>query len=80
MRILVFDQSSPLHPVSESRGGTLSVTHGRRTDGRKSSGLILDIVMRLEVIQLDWLKKNNVEAEDIDKSAKQTMNSPTGLW
>ena len=27
MRILVFDQSSPVHPVSESRGGTLSVTY-----------------------------------------------------
>ena len=36
--------------------------------------------MILEVIQLYWLKKNNVETEDIDKSAKQTMNSPTGLW
>ena len=33
-----FDQSSPLHPVSESRGGTLSVTDG----ARKSLCLILD--------------------------------------
>ena len=31
----------------------------------------------MEVIQLYWLKKNNVEAEDIDKSTEQTMNSPT---
>ena len=34
MRRLVFDQSSPVQPVSESRGGTLSVTEedggGRR--------------------------------------------------
>ena len=32
MRKLVFDQSSPVHPVSESRGGTLRVTkdEGRR--------------------------------------------------
>ena len=27
MRRLVFDQSSPVHPVSESRGGSLSVTY-----------------------------------------------------
>jgi hypothetical protein len=27
-----FDQSSPVHPVTESRGGTLSVTHGGRTE------------------------------------------------
>ena len=35
LRRLVFDQSSPVHPVSESRGGTLSVTEkdkGRRTE------------------------------------------------
>ena len=37
MSRLVFDQSSPDHPVSESRGGTLSVTK----DGRKSLFLIL---------------------------------------
>ena len=28
-----FDQSSPVHPVFESRGGSLSMTGGR-TDGR----------------------------------------------
>ena len=38
LRRLFFDQSSPVHPVSESRGGSLSVTHGR-----KSSCLILDL-------------------------------------
>ena len=27
LRKLVFDQSSPVHPVNESRGGTLSVTY-----------------------------------------------------
>ena len=32
MRRLVFDQSSPVHPVSESRGGTLSVTKDERTE------------------------------------------------
>ena len=32
LRRLVFDQSSPLHPVSESRGGTLSVTDGAQTE------------------------------------------------
>ena len=43
MRRLVFNQSSPVHPVSESRGGGLSVTaDGRRTDKRKSSCLIFD--------------------------------------
>ena len=53
LRQLVLDQSSSVHPVSESRGVTLSVTHGRRTDGarmedgrrtdeRKSFCLILD--------------------------------------
>ena len=31
MRRLVFDQSSPVHPVSESRGGPLSVTEHERT-------------------------------------------------
>ena len=28
MRRLVFDQSSPVHPVSEYRGGSTSVTNG----------------------------------------------------
>ena len=42
MRRLVFDQSSPLHPVSESRGGTLSVTHGR-TDGGRTEILVSNI-------------------------------------
>ena len=44
MRRLVFDQSSPGHHVSESRGCGLSVTKdGRRTeDERKSLCLILD--------------------------------------
>ena len=34
LRRLVFDQSSPVHPVSESRGGTLNVTKSkvRRTE------------------------------------------------
>ena len=40
LRISVFDQRSPVHPVSESRGGLLSVTDEVRTDGRKSSCLI----------------------------------------
>ena len=41
-----FDQSSPVHPVSESRGGPLSVTEeDGRTDGRrKSSCLIQDTI------------------------------------
>ena len=29
LRRIVLDQSSPVHPVSESRGGGVSVTHGR---------------------------------------------------
>ena len=39
----VFDQSSPVHPVSESRGGTLSVTNewGGGGGGQKSLFLIL---------------------------------------
>ena len=36
---LVFDQSSPVQPVSEFRGGPLSVTD-KRMAGRKSSFLI----------------------------------------
>ena len=31
---LVFDQSTPVHPVSDFRGGGLSVTDGERTDGQ----------------------------------------------
>ena len=31
LRRLVFNQSSPVHPVSESRGGNLNVTNGERT-------------------------------------------------
>ena len=44
MRRLVFGQSSPVHALSESRGGPLSVTKskGQSPDGRKSSCLILD--------------------------------------
>ena len=45
LRGSVFDQSSPVQPVSESRGCPLSVTHGRtngETDERKSLCLILD--------------------------------------
>ena len=39
---LFFDHSSPVHPVSESRGGSLSVTNRRMTDkGPKSFCLIL---------------------------------------
>ena len=33
-----FDQSSPVQPVSESRGGTLSVTKNGRTDERSPNG------------------------------------------
>ena len=32
LRRLVFDQSFPVHSVSESTGDTLSVTNGRRTE------------------------------------------------
>ena len=39
LRRLVFNHSSPVHPVSESRGGSLSVTDG---EGRQSLRLILD--------------------------------------
>ena len=31
-RRLVFDERSPVHPVSESRGGAVSVTHVRWTE------------------------------------------------
>ena len=40
---LVFGQSSPVHPISESRGDGLSVTHGRTNNRRKSSSLISDV-------------------------------------
>ena len=54
MRRLVFDQSSPVHPVSESRGGggTLSVTDKQTKDeGWKSLCLIVDafIVKRVDI-------------------------------
>ena len=44
LRRLVFDQSSPVHPISESRGGSTSVTKNgeRRTDERKYLCLIQD--------------------------------------
>ena len=42
MRILVFDQSSPVHPVSESRGGITSVTDGRK-EGRSTEILVSNI-------------------------------------
>ena len=42
---LVFDQSSPVQPVSEYRGGTLSVTKKKKKfeEVRKSSCLIRDV-------------------------------------
>ena len=40
LRKLVFDQSSPVHPVSESRGGgTLSVTNEVRSPKDKNPGV-----------------------------------------
>ena len=45
-----FDQSSPVQPVSESRGGTLSVTDGggRRTnEGRTKEILVSNIGFKL---------------------------------
>ena len=42
MRRLVFDQSSPVQPVSESRGGTLSVTF-ERTEGRTKEILVSNL-------------------------------------
>ena len=42
LRRLVFDQSSPVHPVSELRGGGYPERNGVRTKARKSSCLILD--------------------------------------
>ena len=44
-----FDQSSPVHPVSESRGGGLSVTHGR-TDGRTKEILLSNFYRKSEKI------------------------------
>ena len=45
LRRLVFDQSSQVHPVSESRGGNLSVTDGEGSgEVWKSLCLILDTV------------------------------------
>ena len=43
LRRLVFDQSSPVHPVSESRGVAWAwQTDGRTNEGRKSSCQILN--------------------------------------
>ena len=45
LRRLVFDQSSPVQPVSESRGGTLSVTEedDERTNERTKEILVSNI-------------------------------------
>ena len=47
MRRLVFDQSSQVHPVSESRVGGLRVTEksGRRADGQRVDGLKTEILV-----------------------------------
>ena len=55
IRRMGFDQSSPVHSVSESRGGGLSVTN-ERTDGRKSSCLILDLLF----LRRNWVLKDSV--------------------
>ena len=41
MRNTQLDQSSPVQPISEYRGGTLSVTE-KEDEGRKTLCLILD--------------------------------------
>ena len=43
IRNLVFDQNSPVQPISESKGGTVSVPNGQR----KSSCLIQDNKKRI---------------------------------
>ena len=40
MRRTRFDQSSPVQPVSESRGGTLSVTEEEKDEGRRTEILV----------------------------------------
>ena len=40
--VLVLDQSPPVHPISELREGTMSVTDGRKEHRRISLCLILD--------------------------------------
>ena len=47
MRRLVFDQSSPAHPASDFRGGTLSV---REKDGQRMDILVSNIRFSLENI------------------------------
>ena len=43
LRRLVFDQSSPVHPVLESRGGTVSVTEDGRRRRRSTEILVSNI-------------------------------------
>ena len=43
--VLVLDQSSPVHPISEYREGTMSMTDGRKQDRQISLCLILDILL-----------------------------------
>ena len=54
-----FDHSFPVHPVSDFRGGTLSVTEEDkgRTDGRrKSSCLMLDIQAQRHIwVRVQWI-------------------------
>ena len=65
--ILVFDLKSPVHPFSESRKGTLSVTY-ERTDGRSTEILVYNIVTDWFGFQalLCWIvvaNKSSVESQ-----------------
>ena len=46
---LVFYQSSPSQPISESRGDSKSITDGRSPNGRKSSCLTLDTWLHISI-------------------------------
>ena len=72
MRRLVFDQSSLVHPVSESRGGTVSVTDKRRTNkGRTESGKLCVLYRMLKLMTVnEWQQWWHFENYDIDDILK----------
>ena len=50
-RRLVFDQSSPVHPVSESTRGTMSVTHRRPDERTRTEILVSNIGLLCKYIK-----------------------------
>ena len=84
LRRLVFNQSSPVHSVSESRGGTARVTHGEGEGGRKFVSLILDFSLPTWCIFLVCLLPPvpmNGDYTEPEPASSQSSPSPNPrLW